>query len=257
MNEELRTHIIDYLGKGTRYDGRGPTDYRDIQVETGVVKTAEGSARVKIGETVVIAGVKFELGAPYPDIPEEGTMMVNIELLPMSSPEFEAGPPSEQAVEIARIVDRGIRESKTIDTKSLCLKKGELVWTVIIDICPLNEAGNMIDASGIAAVMALMDAKFPEREETKINYKKLTKTKLHLSIVPIPVTVYKIGTHFIIDPLDEEEEVADARLTVTSAEDGTICALQKGGNYPLTAEDIVKMIDLALEKAKEIRKLIR
>ena len=147
MYKELRTHIISLLNADTRLDGRKLTEYRQpIEVEHGIIKTAEGSARVKIGETEVMVGVKLEVGEPYPDTPDEGTIIVGAELLPMSNPEFELGPPGIQAIELARVVDRGIRESKALDFKKLCIAKGEKIWMVIIDICPINDAGNLFDA---------------------------------------------------------------------------------------------------------------
>ena len=77
MNRELRNHIVGLLDANTRLDGRNLTDYRQpIEVEYGVVKTAEGSARVKIGETDVMVGVKMEVGEPYPDTPDEGAIIV-------------------------------------------------------------------------------------------------------------------------------------------------------------------------------------
>src|SRR3989338_2799827 len=101
MHRELRNHIIGLLNADIRLDGRKLTEYRKpIEVEYGVVKTAEGSARVKIGETEVIVGVKMEAGEPYPDMPDEGTIIVGAELLPLSNPEFELGPPGIQAIEL-------------------------------------------------------------------------------------------------------------------------------------------------------------
>ncbi len=257
MSKETRDHIINYLKNNLRYDGRNNLQYREVTVETNVVKTAEGSARVKLGDTELIAGVKFEVGKPYPDIPEEGTIMVNAELLPMSNPEFESGPPQIQAIELARVVDRGIRESKAIDTKKLCIKAGEQVWTVIIDLIPLNDAGNLFDAAALAAMAALKSAHFPALEGQKIDYKKPTKQKLPLVAEPISVTVLKIGSYFVVDPLLQEEEILDARLTVATLDDGTICALQKGGKLPLSIEEIEQMIDIATDKAKELRKHLR
>ena len=110
MHGELRNHIIKLSQSDRRLDGRKLADYREISVETGVVRSAEGSARVKIGGTEVIAGIKMEVMEPYPDAPDQGSIMVGAELLPLSSPDFELGPPSIEAVELARIVDRGIRE---------------------------------------------------------------------------------------------------------------------------------------------------
>src|SRR3990167_7617811 len=135
MYRELRSHIISLLNADTRLDGRKLTEYRTpIEVEYGVVKTAEGSARVKIGDTEVIAGVKMEVGEPYPDTPDEGTLIVGAELIPLSNPDFESGPPSIEAVELSRVVDRGLRESHAVDFGKLCIKKGEKVWTILLDI---------------------------------------------------------------------------------------------------------------------------
>ncbi len=257
MINEQRTHILNYLKNNLRYDGRKNEEYRNVIVETGVVKTAEGSAKVKIGDTEVLAGIKFELMKPYPDTPEEGTIMVNVELLPMSNPEFESGPPGIQAIELARVVDRGIREGKAIDLKKMVITPGEKVWGIVMDICPLNDNGNLLDASALAVIAALRDAKFPKLEGERINFKSPTTKKLPMLTEPVSVTVLKIGDNFLVDPLPEEEEAVDARLTVATLEDGTICALQKGGSHPLNEHDIGKMIDLASQKSKELRKHLR
>ena len=255
MHQELREHIIKLLNTGIRLDGRKLTEYRKpIEVEQGVVKTAEGSARVKIGETDVMVGVKLEVGEPYPDTPDEGTIIVGAELLPLSNPDFELGPPGIQAIELARVVDRGIRESKALDFRKLCITPKEKIWMVIIDICPINDAGNLFDASSLAALAALKNAAYPKFDGEKVDYKEKTNKKLDLEKTPIAVTVIKIGDKFIVDPDIEEEKAVDARLTVSSIEDGTLCAMQKGGDYPLTTEDIDKMLDIGIEKGKELRK---
>ena len=174
----------------------------------------------------------------------------------LSNPEFEPGPPGIQAIELARVVDRGIRESKAIDFKKLCITPGEKIWMLVIDICPINDAGNLFDASALAALAALKDAKFPGFKGDKVDYKNKTDKKLPLEKEPISVTVIKIGSKFIVDPDTEEEKVIDSRLTVASMEDGTLCALQKGGDSPLTQDDISRMLDIGIEKAKELRKYL-
>jgi len=257
MYKELRSHIIKLFGSDTRLDGRRFTDFREIKLETGVTNSAEGSARVSIGNTDIIVGIKAEVKEPFPDTQDEGGIMVGAELLPLSSPDFELGPPGLEAIEIARVVDRGIRESKSLDFKKLCIKEGEKVWMIIIDICTINHGGNLIDASALAAVAALKDMRFPKYEDDKIDYKEKTNKKLELKDFPITVTAIKIGDKIILDPDLDEEKVIDARLTVASLSDGTLCALQKGGDHPLSLEDIDKMTQLAVEKAKELRKLIK
>jgi exosome complex component RRP42 len=253
----LKAHIVEALNKGIRFDGRKLDELRKMEVKTGIINTSEGSATVKIGETEVIAGIKMSIEKPYPDSPGEGTIMVEAELLPLSSPSFEPGPPDIRSVEMARVVDRGIRESKTIDMKDLCIDKGEKAWSVSIDVLSVNYAGNLIDAFGLAALLALRNAKFPEYKDGAIDYHKKTDRKLLLKRMPIPVTVYKIGNNLIVDPTVEEEGAVDVRLTVTSTEDGRLCALQKGEDGELSTDDIAKMIELAIAKAKEIRELVR
>ena len=253
MNNQI---IADLAKQGKRLDGRSLTQYRQpITISTGISWTAEGSARVQIGDTVILAGVKLSLDKPYNDTPEEGGIMVNAELVPLSSPNFEPGPPGIKAVELARVVDRGIREAKAVDLKKLCLIPGEKAWFVIIDLVTINDAGNLFDAAGLAALAALKSATFPVVDEAThtIHYKEKTTKPLPIVKEPLPVTVLKINGALLVDPTSEEEDAYDARLTITSDSKGTISALQKGGDAPLSAEDISNMIDLALEKAKFLR----
>jgi exosome complex component RRP42 len=111
-------------------------------------------------------------------------------------------------------------------------EKGEKVWTVAIDVVPLNYDGNLIDMGGLAALAALKNARFPKiNEDGTVDYHSKTDKTLELQKLPIPVTVCKIGDLLIVDPTDEEEKAVDARLTVTVLDDDKICALQKGGRF--------------------------
>lgn len=256
MYQELKKEILSLLSKGTRLDGRKPDEYRPIEVELGVSKNAEGSARVKIGDTEVMAGVKMEVMTPYPDAPDQGSLMVNVELFPMSSPEFESGPPRIDAIELARITDRCIRESKMIDLGKLLITSGEKAWMVVIDVCTINEAGNLFDAIPLAALAALRDAVFPGFDGEVLDYKNKTDKKLPISVWPLSCTVYKYGDNLLIDVTNEEEKVYDARLTVGVYDDKTLCSLQKGGDKAISHSDLFKMIDLAMQKYKETKKVL-
>lgn len=251
--------ILFLAAKGTRLDNRSCTEYRGpITVETNVTKMAEGSARVQIGDTVVIAGVKLSLEKPYPDTPTEGGIMVNAELLPLSSPEYHPGPPGMKAIELARVTDRGIRESHAIDVHSLCIKDGEQAWFVSVDIMTINDAGNLFDASSLAALAALKNTCFREFDPVTgvVDYKSMTKNKLPVAKEPLSITVYKINGALVVDPTVQEEEAAQARLTVTCDSKGIISAMQKGGNTPLTADEVEKIVDIALEKSAFLRKIL-
>ena len=253
MSQDRKQHIIKSLEAGMRIDGRRKDEFRALSIELGVSSTAEGSAIVRAGDSTIIAGVKMGFGKPYPDTPDAGVLMVNAEFLPLSNPAFEAGPPGIESIEAARVIDRGIRESHSFDTKSLCVEKGESVWMVQCDVMPLNFDGNIIDLGGLAALAALLNARFPKVEDGKVDYHTSTDRTLELKHLPIPITVGKIGSHLIVDPTQEEESALDARLTMTMLADGNLCALQKGGQQPLTIDEIKEMVKLADAKSKELR----
>ena len=201
MINERKQHLLNSLAKGVRYDGRKLTELRKIVIESDISRSAEGSARVKFGGTEIIVGIKTAVEKPFPDTPEDGNLMVNAELRPIANPDFEPGPPGEQAIEIARVIDRTIREAKAIDTKKLCIKPAEEVWSVIIDICPINDEGNLLDVGSVGALVALKSTKFPKREDKKIDYLTRTEESLPLLKEPLAITVFKIGPYFIVDPL--------------------------------------------------------
>ncbi len=251
-----REYIESVVAKQMRVDGRKFDEYRHIEIEYGISsKSAEGSARVRIGDTEVVAGVKLEVGTPFPDKPDEGSIMVNVELLPLSSSLFESGPPSIDAIELSRVTDRGIRESKAMDFKKLCVVEGQKVWLVFIDIYPINAGGNLFDACNLVTLAALRDAVFPAlTADNKVDYSKKTKTKLPLTGLPLACTVWNVHNEFIVDPTTEEEMAAHSRLSVVFKENGKICAMQKGGESPLTSEEISIILDLADAKTQELRR---
>ncbi len=241
-----------------RMDHRKFDEYRKLSIETGIVKSAEGSARVKLGNTEVVAGVKIDIGDPYPDTPDEGALSVAAELLLFASPKFEKGPPGENAIELARVVDRAIRESKAIDFGKLCIEPGKKVWIVFIDIDVLDDDGNLIDACGIAAISALLSAKIPkiekEGDEYKVDYEVKDKP-LPIKGIPVSATFVKIGDAILADPTLTELKAMDARLTVGSVE-GHLCSMQKGGDGGFSVEEIEKIVELGEKNGNELRKII-
>jgi exosome complex component RRP42 len=241
-----RDYIIDLARHGKRIDGRELDQFRDVSVEIGPVKSANGSAQVRIGNTRVLVGVKIERAEPFPDTPETGVLIVNAELRPLASPSFELGPPREEAIELARVVDRGIRESEAIELEKLGIKPGEEVWAVFVDIHVLDHDGNLIDASALGAIAALLNAKPPEDEAWSLGEFPIRKR-------PIAVTVSRINDKLMVDPCLDEESVMDARLTIATIEDGSICAMQKGGVGSFSREQIEQAYQLARTKAVELR----
>ena len=251
ISQIKRDHIVNLLEKGTRTDGRSPTDIREIQITTNCIESADGSARVKLGNTEVIAGIKIIPGTPFPDTPNSGVLTTGAELIPMAHASFESGPPGEDAIELARVVDRGIRESGMVDVEGLCITPGEEVWMCFIDMYALDYDGNLFDAANLAAVSALKTAVIPGEQ-----YGKGENKPLPITCTPISITACKIGNTLILDPNFDEEHIASARLTVTTDDNGNFRAMQKGGRGSITLDDLSQCLDAAVEKGKEIRKII-
>ncbi|MCD6461645.1 MAG: exosome complex protein Rrp42 [Thermoplasmata archaeon] len=247
-----KEYIASILAKGERMDGRRLDESRSINIQFNVTGSAEGSARVQIGKTDVIVGVKMGVGTPYPDSPESGVLSTNAELSPIAAPNFETGPPREDAIELARVTDRAIRESGAVDFDSLCITPGEEVWMLFIDIQPVDYDGNLFDAAEIGALAALMSAKIPySRMEEGAEDKPLP-----VRCFPVSITAAKIGDSIVFDPNLDEEHLADARLTVGVDENGAVRAMQKGLSGGFTREEVGKIIRTAGVLGDERRRLL-
>ncbi|HLD77972.1 MAG TPA: exosome complex protein Rrp42 [archaeon] len=246
-------YLLDLLARNQRADGRAFDQFRPISISYNVAPKAEGSVRLKMGKTEVIVGVKLGVGTPFADRPDEGVLIVNAELSPLASPLFELGPPREDAIEIARVVDRGIRESHAVDLAKLCITPKEKVWNINIDLYILNHDGNLIDACGLAALLTSTLPKLTKEGTIDFEAYEDRAGPLPLGALPLPVTLHKIGGKLVIDPTLVEEEAAKARLTVASTEDGRLCAMQKGGTEPFTDQEVDQAFALAVQKAAELR----
>ncbi|MBX8631232.1 MAG: exosome complex protein Rrp42 [Thermoplasmata archaeon] len=248
MSDVKRGHILNVLSRGVRTDGRKFDEFREITVETGIVESAEGSARLRLGNTEVIVGIKMEVGEPFADSPDKGVLTTNVELIPMASDDFESGPPSPSAIELSRVVDRGIRESQLIDMSALCITPKEEVWVLYIDVYPLDYDGNLFDAASLAAISALKHTVVPAKR-----YGKGENYQLPLRSVPVSCTTVKIGDRLIVDPTLEEEDVSSARLTVATDENGDIRAMQKGGTGYFTLDEVRTAIKMSVAAGSTIR----
>jgi len=250
MDDVRRDYIYNLVRRGKREDGRGFQDYREIKVEKGIIKKAEGSARVKIGNTEVLVGVKLEPGEPFPDSPDKGVIITNAELVPLASPEFEPGPPNEDSVQLARVVDRGIRGSEAIDLSKLCIEEGEKVWILFIDIHVLDNDGNLVDAAALGAIASLLNLRMPAE---RYGLSGEGEEMIPLQDKPVAVTMVDIGGEILVDPNYNEEKAAVSGLTVISNTDGTISGMQKYGREGLKEEKVSEMVEIGIEKADELR----
>ncbi|AWR95934.1 exosome complex protein Rrp42 [Acidianus brierleyi] len=247
--------ILHMLERGVREDGRKLTDYRPLNITLDYAKKADGSALVKLGDTSVLAGVKVEEEEPFVDTPSQGNLVVNVELLPLAYETFEPGPPDENAIELSRVVDRSLRDSKAVDLNKLVIEAGKKVWTVWVDIYVLDYGGNVLDASTLAAVAALYNAKLPKVLNDNGEIKIIREEKgdrVPIMFPVVTITAAKIGKYIVIDPDLEEEGIADAKLSISYTPEGRIVGMQKTGQGSFTLQEILNIENIARSSSEKL-----
>ncbi len=259
IDELKHQKILDLLNQGKRIDGRAFDEPRELSIETNVIPKANGSARVRLGDTEVVTGVKIQPDRPFPDMGEKGIFICTAEILPLAHPDAEPGPPGEDVIELARVVDRGIRESGMVDLSQLVLMKDKSVIGVFSDNSVTDHDGNLFDACSYASVAAILSCKLPKweiKDELPVLVEGVTSDP-PITTIPVSVTMGRINEHIIVDPNLDEWSVLDARITITTNSDGNICALQKGGHDGFTEEQIVKCGEMSVSIGAKIRESLK
>ena len=255
IDELKKAQILELLEQGTRVDGRALDETREISIEINAIPKANGSAKVRLGDTEVICGIKIQPDRPFPDMGDKGIFICTAELLPLSHPTVETGPPQPHVIELARVVDRGIRESHMVDVSQLVIEKDKSVVGVFADNVVVDYDGNLFDACSYATTAALLTAKTPKWSmvDDKPTLVEGEESPLSTTTIPVSVTMGKIGNYIIVDPNGDEWDSMDARITITSDSDGNICALQKGGSDGFTQDEIVQCGEISVRVGSKIR----
>ena len=254
-----RSKILDLLQEGKRIDGRALDEIRPLSIDIDVVPHANGSARVRLGDTEIVSGVKVQPDRPFPDMGDKGIFMCTAEILPLAHPSAETGPPQPDVIELARVVDRGIRESGMIDLSQFVLEKDKSVIGLFADSVVTDHDGNLFDACSYSSVAAIITSKIPKWEikDDKPAMVEGGESDAPITTIPISITMGRIGEFIIIDPNLDEWGCLDARITITTNSDGNIVALQKGGSAGFTFDQLVKCSELSISAGPKIREIIK
>jgi exosome complex component RRP42 len=251
--------MMEAISRSKRIDGRNLDELRPLEIELGIIGKADGSSRVRLGNSEVVAGVKVETGEPFEGLENKGALILSAEVLPTASPYIEPGPPDEETIELARVVDRGVRESEMVDLDKLALIPGKVVYTIFVDCSIINYDGNLFDASSYAVVSALLSSRLPifEVQEGVGVVDTGKKMDPPLTTIPVSITAAKIGDSVILDPIAEEEACMDARITITTNSEGKFAAIQKGSTGSFTIDEIKRTAEIARIKGEEVRTKIK
>ncbi|XP_040374797.1 exosome complex component RRP42 isoform X3 [Rosa chinensis] len=206
------------IAQDLRTDGRKRLSPRPIFVETGNISQSNGSARVRIGATEVIASVKAELGRPSALHPDKGKVSINVDCSPTAAPMFEGRGGEELSSELSVALQRCLLGGKSgsgagIDLSSLAIVEGKICWDLYIEGLVVSSDGNLLDALGAAI---------------------------------------KVGRHYIVDATSEEESQMSLAVSISVNRQGNICGLTKRGGAGLDPSVILDMISVALSVSERL-----
>nr|XP_039258165.1 exosome complex component RRP43-like [Styela clava] len=155
-------HYKEVLKNDVRPDGRDLGKFRKMTINVESISTADGSALVQMGNTMVVCGVKGELTKPPASKPDCGIIVPNVDLPPMCAAHFKPGPPSEQAQVASQLLNDIIKTCDVINLDELCIFKDKLVWVLYCDVVCVSYDGNLNDACIMALVAALENTTLPK-----------------------------------------------------------------------------------------------
>ncbi|EDV37689.1 uncharacterized protein Dana_GF11284 [Drosophila ananassae] len=224
LSEAEKTFILHGVEEDFRCDGRSRRDYRPMELETGVVSNASGSARLRLANTDILVGVKTEIDVPSPLAPEYGKLEFFVDCSANATPDFEGRGGSDLAQELILSLQNAYESPQAFDYRSLCLIPGQQCWKLYIDILVLECGGNLHDAVSLAAKAALFNTKLPRVTATLldagitdliISDNPYDCTRIGIETAPLLVTVCKIGDYCLVDPTAEEEGCSTVSIVVS------------------------------------------
>ncbi|VDM13177.1 unnamed protein product [Wuchereria bancrofti] len=247
LSEAEKVFIIHGAQEGLRADGRGPLDYRPVIVQTGVLATTNGSARVQIGSTDLLIGVKAELISVESIAVYRNRLNFFVDCSANATPLFAGRGGDEFADELSAALDAAYDNNYVLpDLKKLILSPMH-AWKLFVDIVLLQCDGNVIDAAGLGVKAALKDTEISKvivrpADEGKYTIDlpdDNTVWKLDTSRVPLFVSVNRLGTAKIVDNSLAEEActrtsvwiaVAPQFVSDTSHNQSNQCAVKCDGS---------------------------
>ena len=260
LSEAEKRFIVAGASKNVRADGRQQRELRDVEIACGVIAQATGSARVRIGSTDVIVGVKAEIGTPDVETPSIGAVEFSVECSPLASPKFRGRGGDELSAELASAIEKSFGvgmsgEAGTgtgaVDLASLCILPGKSCWVLYVDALVLDLDGSVVDAISVACRAALQDAKIPkveiqgEGDDQDFELDEDNVTQIDVGRVPLSLSAGLLGSSVILDLTGSEEEASTAVVSVSTNAQGDICGVSKMRGDGIAPALLIDMIGVA------------
>ena len=266
ISNNTKEYLIQRLKDETgipREDGRDKDTYRNINIRL-LTNNLNSPIEVKIGNTIIISQIYSKLTSPFIDKPNEGIISFSIDtnhLKPDADYNSSNEDLNEFRIKISNYLEKSLRESKALDTNSLCIIPNKLVWKIVIDINVINYDGNAIDACLISALSSWLTYKIPffRIKNNKIYYDNF----INLTLIHLPISItYGIflnndKINFILDCDLLEESVMNGFISICANIFKEICYMQMNSNVQVGSNDIKELTDNIHIKIKDIHKIIK
>ena len=217
-----------------RNDGRKFDEMRKMEAKVGIVKSADGSAMFKIGNTIAIAAVRGprNLHPKFMQNPQKGILRCNYNMMSFSVDERIRPGPSRRSREISLVTRNALRPAVNLE---------EFPNAVVDVFVEIQQADAGTRCAGIcAASMALADAGIPMKD------------------LICAISVGRVGGKVLVD-LDKFEEDYEGGST-----DMPVAMLPRKGEVSLLQldrgikpEEIDKALELASKSCLEILEIQR
>jgi ribonuclease PH len=230
-----------------RPNGRAERELREIVLEPGVAKHAEGSCLARFGDTHVLCTATVEEKVP-PHVLGTGAGWVTAEygMLPRSTHERMAreaarGKQGGRTLEIQRLVGRALRAA--MDLRALGPR------TVTIDCDVIQADGGTRTAAITGGWVALVQAVRGVRAA-----RKLAQDPVRRGVAAVSVGI--VGGKVCLDLDYGEDSTAEVDMNVVATGDGELVEVQgTAEGKPFPRGDLDRMLDAALEGILRLKEL--
>jgi len=218
---------VQLLINGRRTDGRLPEEIRKIEMSIGEIEQADGSARVRFGNTEALVAV-YGPRSLYPKFlqeEEKGLLRARYAMAPFSVDERKSPTPDRRSIEISKV---------TTEALSAAVFLEEFPKAAIDVYEQILQADGSTRVTAInAASLALASAGIPMRD------------------LVAACSVGKIDNTLIVDLNGKEDNYSEADMAVAMMPSkGEITLLQMDGR--LTKEEVMTLLRKAEETCKKI-----
>ena len=218
------------LEDGRRLDGRRPDELRPMKIEIGVLKNADGSSLVEVGNTKIIAAVygPREMHPRHLALPNRAVLRVRYHMTPFSTDERKSPAPSRREIELSKVIREALESSILVEQFP---RSSIDIFMEVIQA----DAGTRL-ASLMAASLAVVDAGIPVRD------------------IIAAVAVGKADGVIILDLNEPEDMWGEADMPVAMMPSlGQITLIQLNGH--MSREEFKQALDLAYKGINTIYNL--